>query len=138
MKQYTCGFAFNADLDNVALIRKERPDWQRNRWNGIGGHMEDGETPEECMRREFREETSVDLTKWTHFATLRNPRGTVYMFYAVNNDIYDAVTMTDETVEVMPIDDLPEVLPNLRWLIPMALAHRAGDKWFHDIAMEAC
>ncbi len=30
-------------------------------WNGIGGHIEEGETPLECIIREFQEETDIAL-----------------------------------------------------------------------------
>jgi 8-oxo-dGTP diphosphatase len=32
-------------------------------WNGIGGHVEQGESPGQAARREFREETGLELTE---------------------------------------------------------------------------
>lgn len=32
-------------------------------WDAIGGHLEPGETIESCLRREIREETSMELTQ---------------------------------------------------------------------------
>jgi 8-oxo-dGTP diphosphatase len=32
-------------------------------WDAIGGHLEPGESIEECLRREIREETSMELTR---------------------------------------------------------------------------
>jgi 8-oxo-dGTP diphosphatase len=32
-------------------------------WDAIGGHLEPGESIEECLRREIKEETSMDLTR---------------------------------------------------------------------------
>jgi hypothetical protein len=37
--EYVVGFAFDTD-GRVALIRKNRPEWQAGRLNGIGGHVE--------------------------------------------------------------------------------------------------
>jgi 8-oxo-dGTP diphosphatase len=43
--------------------RKER-DANRDKWIGIGGKFETGESPEDCLLREFREETGLTLTDW--------------------------------------------------------------------------
>ena len=44
-------------------IRKEN-DENRDKWIGIGGKFEAGESPEDCMRREIREETGLTPTAW--------------------------------------------------------------------------
>lgn len=46
-------------------IKKEH-DINEGKWIGIGGHFEPGESPEECLLREAREETGLRLTSW-HF-----------------------------------------------------------------------
>lgn len=40
---------------------KKRNDHHKGKWNGIGGKFEPGETPEECVLREVKEETGLDL-----------------------------------------------------------------------------
>lgn len=42
-------------------IKKEQ-DVNRDKWIGIGGHFEPGESPEECLLREVKEETGLTLT----------------------------------------------------------------------------
>lgn len=39
-------------------------DVNKDKWIGVGGHFEPGESPEECLRREVREETGCELTGW--------------------------------------------------------------------------
>ena len=42
-------------------IRKDQ-DENAGKWIGIGGHLEEDESPEECIRREAREETGLELS----------------------------------------------------------------------------
>ena len=45
---------------------KKKNDINHDKWLGIGGKFEPGESPEECMLREFKEETGLTLTKWAY------------------------------------------------------------------------
>jgi 8-oxo-dGTP diphosphatase len=45
-------------------VKKEN-DMHAGKWNGLGGKLESGETPEECVIREVREESGL---------TIRNPK----------------------------------------------------------------
>ena len=62
MKLYCCGFMFSKDFSHVLLIEKARPKWQEGKVNGIGGHLESGESPVDAMVREFEEETGLRAT----------------------------------------------------------------------------
>ena len=44
-------------------VKKEN-DINKDKWIGIGGHFEQGESPEECLLREAMEETGLTLTKF--------------------------------------------------------------------------
>lgn len=46
-------------------IRKEN-DVNRDKWIGIGGKFEAGESPEDCIVREAREETGLTLTDYRY------------------------------------------------------------------------
>ncbi len=39
----------------------KKNDINKDKWIGVGGHLEDDESPEECIRREVREETGFDI-----------------------------------------------------------------------------
>ena len=44
---------------------KKKNDPNAGKWIGVGGKFEAGETPEECLLREVREETGLELTEYT-------------------------------------------------------------------------
>ncbi len=43
---------------------KKKNDINQDKWIGIGGKLEPGESPDECLLREAREETGLTLTGW--------------------------------------------------------------------------
>ena len=43
---------------------KKKNDPSKDLWMGVGGHFEQGESPEECVLREVKEETGLTLTSW--------------------------------------------------------------------------
>lgn len=43
---------------------KKKQDVNQDKWIGVGGHFEAGESPEECLLREVKEETGLTLTRW--------------------------------------------------------------------------
>ncbi len=56
----------------LMLLRNKREnDMNKNKYLGIGGHVEDGETPDEALIREIKEETNLDVIHYTY-------RGIVY------------------------------------------------------------
>lgn len=125
MIQYVVGFLFSGDRTQVALIQKNRPAWQAGRWNGIGGKREGAEPWQDCMSREFAEETGVTIPPewWEHTVTLHNDGFECRFFRAFSDMVYDVKTVEDETISVWDIALLPEcpVIDNLRWLIPLQL-----------------
>ena len=43
---------------------KKKSDFNQGIWFGVGGHFEEGESPEECLIREVQEETGLFLTQY--------------------------------------------------------------------------
>lgn len=42
----------------------KKNDVNKDKWIGVGGHFEEGESPEECLLREAKEETGLTLRSW--------------------------------------------------------------------------
>lgn len=54
------------ERDNAYLMMhrtKKENDVNKDKWIGIGGHVEDGESPEDCVRREAMEEAGLELSE---------------------------------------------------------------------------
>ena len=49
----------------MLLRNKKKNDLNEGKWVGLGGKFEPGETAEECMLREVREESGLELTSYT-------------------------------------------------------------------------
>lgn len=52
--------------DEVLLLHrtKKEHDLNHDKWIGVGGHLEEGEAPEEGLCREVWEETGLTVTSW--------------------------------------------------------------------------
>jgi 8-oxo-dGTP diphosphatase len=124
VQQYVCGFALSYDGQKVALIRKNRPEWQAGKLNGIGGHVEDREDPYPAMVREFQEETGQLVMGWERFVVMHFPGARIHFYRArCSPETLDSLqSLTDEEVFVLPVEGLrvQEVIPNLHWLVPLA------------------
>ena len=122
MTNYTLGFMFAGE--QVALIRKRKPEWQNGALNGIGGKIHDGEDPRLAMVREFGEETGF-LTQpaaWTLFCVMRGADWSVRCYYAFHS-LAPLRTCTQEEIVIVKLDELAnwKHVHNLTWLLPLAL-----------------
>ncbi len=121
------GFCFDSTMQNVALILKNKPEWQKGCLNGIGGKKEDRDNYSyDVMIREFQEETGVKTIdeNWNQFAILAGLEWLVYCFYCKDTAIYDAVRTTEsEEIIKISVSDLSiyKTIRNLQWLIPLAI-----------------
>lgn len=120
-QRYVCGFAFHGE--GVVLIRKVKPEWQAGLLNGVGGKIEPGESPEQAMAREFKEEAGIDSLPidWAVFARCEF-RGAQVIFLRAFDEVFArSRTMTAEKIEHYSVGTIPaDTIKNLRWLIPLA------------------
>lgn len=67
MRYTTLCYIENPAGEYLMLHRvKKENDCNRDKWIGVGGKFENGESPEECVLRETLEETGLTLTDWRY------------------------------------------------------------------------
>ena len=102
-------------------VKKER-DENRDKWVGIGGKFEPGESPEDCAVREVFEETGLTMHSWAYrgiVTFVSDEWGTEYMHLFHSVDFSGTLKDCDEGV--------------LEWVDKKALLHLPiweGDKIF--------
>lgn len=107
---------------------KKQKDVNKDKWIGIGGHFEIGESPEECLLREVKEETGLTLTGFSFrgivtFSAIGFP--TEYMCLYTADQFEGTLTECDEgTLEWVEKERL------------MSLNLWEGDKIFFRLLME--
>lgn len=129
MKRYVLGFMFSDHGSLVAVIRKQKPEWQKGKLNGIGGKIENGEAPLQAMVREFKEETGFMQTDWFVCGTMTGKDWIVHCF-GCTGDVMALKTIEYEEVLRIFCSNLerPDLIENLVWLIPMCKHHVFGEK----------
>lgn len=117
----TCG-------DQVLLMHrvKKKRDINHDKWIGIGGKFLEGESPEECLLREAREETGLVLDNW-------NCRGVVTFRNEGEEGEYMYLFTAQLDVSV-PLPECPE--GDLQWVnreFLNSLPMWEGDKIFLEL-----
>lgn len=128
MIDYVVGFLFTGDGKSVCLVRKSHPDWQRGKLNGVGGKIECGEQVRSAMAREFFEEAGVatESRDWSLHVRLLGSDFTCFVLAAHLPNPVPVTADGDEPCgwyETGLVPVMPDVIPNLRWLIPLCLDH---------------
>ena len=84
-------------------VKKEK-DLNKDKWLGVGGKFEFGESPEECARREATEETGLTLKNLFY-------RGVVTFVYGDITEYMHLFTSTDFDGQIKECDE-----GNLEWV----------------------
>ena len=103
---------------------KKKNDINHDKWIGIGGKFLEGESPDECLLREAKEETGLTLTGWKcrGVITFLSDQGGEYMYLFTADEFEGELKECDE-------GDLQWVSRDFLYSLPMW----AGDKIFLDL-----
>ena len=103
----------------------KKNDVNKDTWIGVGGHFESGESPEDCLLREVKEETGLTLTSYRFRGILTfnfNDNESEYICLYTADGFEGELRECDEgTLEWVPKDEIDNL--NL-W---------TGDKIFFDL-----
>ena len=78
---------------------KKTVDENKDKWIGIGGKFEEGESPEDCLLREVREETGLTLHSWRFrgiVTFVSDEWGTEYMHLFSSDDFSGQLAVCEE------------------------------------------
>lgn len=87
MKRKGCSIIFINDQRQILLfLRDDAPDIPYpDMWDVPGGHIEQGETPEQCIVREMKEEINLDLEEFQLFSIIEFTDRIEYTFWGKAN-----------------------------------------------------
>ena len=104
------------DEDRTLMLHriKKEGDMHLGKWNGLGGKVENGETPEACAAREVKEESGLTVTdpQLKGFITFPNFDGTNdwYVFvYRYENFSGQLIDSAEGHLEWIQNDRMPEL-----------------------------
>lgn len=104
MIQVTAGIII--DTGKVFIAKRKPPGRMPGMWEFPGGKIEDGETPEQCLKRELYEEFGIEVIVGRHVGTSMYQ----YDFYKVELMAYRA-TITAGEIELNDHSDMAWVEP---------------------------
>lgn len=79
MKKIAAIILENQNGEFLLYLRENKPSIPfPDHWDLIGGHIEEGETPEEALEREVKEELGIEIKEYSFFRTYECLEGDVY------------------------------------------------------------
>ena len=125
--------------DNQILLAKKKRGFGEGKYNGVGGKLEDGETPEEAMIRETEEEIMITPTKYEKMGVIefleyvKGERANVKFHLYVATEW---IGIPKESEEMIPkwfsLDNLPynEMFPDDKYWLPYILEGKKINAFF--------
>ncbi len=91
----------------------KKHDVNKDKWIGVGGHFEEGESPEECVVREVKEETGFTITSFAYRGLVTFVSGdgvTEYMSLFTADGFEGEMTACDEgELEWVPVEKIQDL-----------------------------
>ncbi len=99
MKQIAQVLLFDREGRLLIYLRDDKPGIPfPNHWDLFGGHLENGETPEQALVREVKEELGIELIAFKYFRRFDCAKGDAYpnvkhIFWALTDSLPQELTL---------------------------------------------
>ena len=109
------------DSNMLLLLRSEKSRWMPKKWGLPGGKIESGETAEEAVIRETKEEASLNIQNLTYLKDLSNK--SVDLFYTTSYDGNVQIDFEHDDCEwvsrayVEQYDTTPRIVEIFDWIL---------------------
>jgi 8-oxo-dGTP diphosphatase len=141
MKEIAAIIFQNDDGEFLLYLRDNKPDIPfPDHWDLIGGHVEEGETPEEALVREVKEELGIELKNYSFYKTFECLKGDAYpnikYIYTgkINIPIEEITLYEGVRAEYFPPESIPDVkFANILKSIVMDYMETKGISYHHRI-----
>jgi 8-oxo-dGTP diphosphatase len=116
MKEIAAIILENDKGEFLLYLRDNKPDIPfPDHWDLIGGHVEEGETPEEALIREVKEELDIDLKDYTFYKKYECLTGDAYenikyIYYGkINLPIEEITLLEGVRPQYFSREEIPDV-----------------------------
>lgn len=116
----------------VLLVKRNKEPYL-NQWNGLGGKIEQGESPEASVKRELAEETGLDITQshmvysgiitWDVAAVARKGGMYAFIFYFPEDVLFEQSNTREGLLQWKELDWIiengsQEIAENIKFFLP--------------------
>lgn len=124
---------------SIIFVEKLKPDWQKRKYNLVGGKIELNESPEEAAIREFKEKTGLQpYSEMVKIGEIHGSEGwLIHVFRCFILDKYQIKPTEGEKELVFwadwyTIKERENLIDNLKVIVPLGLSNVKNWKIIHD------
>lgn len=128
MDETVLAYIFKDDEVLMLYRNKEKDDINKNKWVGVGGHLEKGESKDAALIREIKEETNLDVIDYSFLATLifiNNDYKEIMYLYRVDSFSGEIKECDEGELKFIKVKDL------------LSLNMWEGDKYFLELLVNS-